>query len=497
MAKMIGRFLFFPKYLCCHFFIAQQEFLTARHKHHNFTHSRRRLSLHLMLSSTFARSHRLLPHTEATRRAMLDVIGVSTQEDLFAPIPKELRRDMSPKIPNGAPETDIIRKFTEMARKNTPAGETAFFLGAGSYRHHVPALVDHLIQRSEFLTPYTPYQSEISQGTLQALFEFQTLAANLSGMDFSNASMYDGATSCMEAALVATRVARKPKILLHSSLHPHWIETVQTACRHNPKVSCEVIDKVTDWKDVACVVVQNPSVDGSVFDISDCAKKCHENKALLIAACSEIVSLGMLKNPGEMGADIFAAEGSSLGSPMNFGGPSLGIFAGKNAIVRQAPGRLVGQTKDSNGETCYCLTLAAREQHIKREKATSNICTSSSLMATAFSIHLALLGADGLAKMARWNNYNAMKLAKKVGEIPGVKVETDKFFNEFTVSLSKNAEQMVDALCADKVLAGVPLTRLYQNSKDVDPKKMLMAATELTTDEDIAKVCSAMRKYLA
>ena len=450
-----------------------------------------------MLSSCFSRAHRLLPHTDATRKAMLDVIGVSNQEELFTPIPQELRRDMAPTIPKGVTEAEIMRKFKGFASKNTPASDTAFFLGAGCYRHHVPALVDHLIQRSEFLTPYTPYQSEISQGTLQALFEYQSLVANLSGMDFSNASMYDGATSCMEAALVATRVSRKPKILLHSSVHPHWIETVQTACRHNPSVTCEVVDKVSDWKDVACVVVQNPAVDGSVFDISGCAKKCHENKALLIAACSEIVSLGMLKNPGQMGADIFTAEGSSLGSTMNFGGPTLGIFAGKNAIIRQAPGRLVGQTKDSNGQTCYCLTLAAREQHIKREKATSNICTSSSLMATAFSIHLSLLGAEGLAKMARWNNYNAMKLAKKVSEIPGVKVETDKFFNEFTVALPKNAEQMVDALCDEKVLAGVPLTRLYQGLKDVDPKKMLMAATELTTDEDIAKVCSAMKRYLA
>jgi glycine dehydrogenase subunit 1 len=440
-------------------------------------------------------TNRLLPHTNATRQAMLDVIGVKNQEELFEPIPRELRRDMSGTIPAGVGEAEITRTFQALASKNVPADGTAFFLGGGCYRHFVPAVVDHLVQRSEFLTPYTPYQSEFSQGTLQALFEFQSLASRISAMDFSNATMYDGATSCMEAALVATRQTRKPKILIHKSLHPHWAEVLETTCRHNPSVFCERLtgDTVKDWSDVACVIVQNPAVDGLAFDVSSFSKQCHDNKALLIQACSEIVSLGLLKPPGEMGADIFAAEGSSLGSPMNFGGPTLGMFCGKNSIVRQAPGRLVGKTLDADGKPCYCLTLAAREQHIRREKATSNICTSASLMATAFTIHLSLLGAEGFAKMAKLNHYNAVRLAKSIGSIPGVKVETPCFFNEFTVGLPKAAHAMVEALADQKVLAGVPFTRLDENA---DPKKLLMAATEVTTSEEIEKVTDAVRKYL-
>ncbi|OHT09718.1 putative glycine dehydrogenase [decarboxylating] subunit 1 [Tritrichomonas foetus] len=453
-----------------------------------------------MMLSSFKRclNHRFLPHSDETRKAMLDVIGVKTQEDLFSTIPNNLKCDMSKTIPSGVDEKQVLQKFQNLASKNLPASETAFFLGAGSYRHYVPALVDHLIQRSEFMTPYTPYQSEISQGTLQALFEFQTLVANISSMDFSNATMYDGATSCMESALVATRVTHKPKILIHPSLHPHWIQVVETAGRHNPNITVERMktQNVENWKDVACVIVQNPSVDGSVCDLSNMSNEAHKNKALLVAACSEIVSLGLIKPPGQMGADIFAAEGSSLGSTMNFGGPLLGLFAANKSLMRQAPGRLIGQTKDSDGNDVYCLTLAAREQHIKRDKATSNICTSSSLMGIAFSIHLALLGKEGFAKMAQLNHINASKLTKLIGGIEGVKIDTDKFFNEFTVTLPKAAEPMVDSLVEDKVMCGVPYTRLYRGFDSVNENKLLMAATELTTEDDMLKVYSAMKKYL-
>lgn len=453
-----------------------------------------------MISASFLRStHRLLPHTAQSRKEMLDVIGVSSQEELFATIPDELKRDMCNTIPAGVDEMTIVRKCKEMAKKNLTSEQCeAFFLGGGSYRHHVPSVVDHLVQRSEFMTPYTPYQAEVSQGTLQSLFEFQTLCSNLSAMDFANCSMYDGATSAMEGAIVATRTQRKSKILLHSSLHPHWIETIETAARHNPKITTERFSTPfpENWNDVACVVMQNPAVDGSVFDMSRVAEEAHKNKALLVSGCAEIASLGLIKPPGEMGADIFAGEGSSLGSTMNFGGPMLGIFAGKNPIMRQAPGRLVGETTDKDGNRCYCLTLAAREQHIKREKATSNICTASSLLATSFSIHLSLLGKEGFAKMAKLNHYNAITLAKKIGAIPGVKVETDRFFNEFTVRLPKAAEPMVEKLADEKILCGVPYTRLYQGFDNVDEKKMLMAATELSTVDEMDKAVSAIKRYL-
>ena len=445
-------------------------------------------------------NHRFLPHTDETRKEMLEKIGVKSQDDLFSKIPDNLKTDMSDKIPKGVDESTIIKKFKDLASKNLTSNQAAFFIGGGVYRHFVPSVVDHLIQRSEFMTPYTPYQSEISQGTLQALFEFQTLAANLADLDFANATMYDGATACMEAALVAIRSTNKKKVLIHRSLHPHWIQVIETINRHNPNMCVERLkgDKVEDWKDVACVIIQNPAVDGKVCDLSAIAEEAHKNKALMISACSEIVSLGLIKPPGKMGADIFAAEGSSLGSTMNFGGPLLGIYAAKKELMRQTPGRLVGQTKDSQGITSYCLTLAAREQHIKRGKATSNICTSSSLMGIAFSIHLALLGKEGFTKMAKWNHYNATKLAKKIGSIEGVKIETDRFFNEFTVKLPKPADLMVEALVDDKVLCGIPYTRLYQgfNDLNIDENKMLMAATELTTDEDIEKVYNSMKKYL-
>jgi glycine dehydrogenase subunit 1 len=428
---------------------------------------------------------------------MLKAIGVTSQDGLFDSIPVELRKETSNAIPKGISESEVIERFRQFSNRNVPTSETAFFLGGGMYRHFVPSLVDALISRSEFLTPYTPYQAEASQGTLQSMFEFQTLVAAVAQMDFSNASMYDGATSMKEAAFVANRITKKPKIMIHKSVHPHWIQTIETAVRHYPVVTCERFTEMKDWKDVCCVLYSNPSVDGSIADLTNISKEARKNKAMMVIGTSEIVSLGLLKSPGEMDADMFVGDGNSLGSGMSFGGPQLGLFAGKNSVMRQAPGRLIGQATDPEGNIGYCLTLAAREQHIKREKATSNICTAGALLATAFSIHLSLLGKEGFRKLARINHHNAILLADEIAKIDGVKITTPTFFNEFTVQLPKDTELMVEELADQKILAGVPLTRLYKGFDDVDPKKMLMAATELTTQEDIDRVTKAIRKYLA
>jgi glycine dehydrogenase subunit 1 len=442
---------------------------------------------------------RYLPLTEADRRSMLATIGVASVDALFADVPEAARRDGLVDLPLAAGELGVERRIAAMAAKNTAAGSVPFFCGGGAYRHHVPAAVDHLIQRGEFLTSYTPYQPELAQGTLQSLFEFQTQVALLTGMEVANASLYDGATACAEAVAMARRVTRRGHAILSGGLHPHYRAVCETyggfaegrltamPARPGDEDLAARIDA-----DTACVVVQNPDFFGELRDYSALAEACHAKGALLVVIVTEIVSLGAVMSPGEMGADIVAAEGQSVGNALNFGGPYVGLFATREQYVRQMPGRLAGQTVDADGKRGWVLTLSTREQHIRREKATSNICTNAGLCALAFTIHLALLGEAGLTRLARLNHEAAAETAERLEAVPGVSLVTGHFFNEFTIRLPRPAAPVVDRLAERGILAGIPASRLVPGLDDL----VLVAATETTTEDDIDRLAQGLTEAL-
>ena len=406
---------------------------------------------------------RYLPLTADDRRAMLARIGAADVDALFRDVPKAALAPLSVfDLTDTKGELEVERILSQLAGKNIAAGAAPFFCGAGAYKHHVPSSVDHLIQRSEFLTSYTPYQPEIAQGTLQYLFEFQSQVALLTGMEVANASLYDGSTATAEAVLMAQRITKRGKAILSGGLHPHYAETVETvAGLFGPMVRSAVQPgKAEDLAalidaETACVVVQSPDVFGLIRDLNPIAEAAHAKGALLIAVVTEVVSLGLLEPPGAQGADIVAAEGQSIGNGLNFGGPYVGLFAAREKFLRQMPGRLCGETVDAEGRRGYVLTLSTREQHIRREKATSNICTNSGLCTLAFTIHLSLLGEEGLTRLARINHAKASSLADRLAALPGVEIVTPAFFNEFTVKLPKPANAVVDALAAKGVIAGL------------------------------------------
>jgi glycine dehydrogenase subunit 1 len=440
---------------------------------------------------------RYLPLTPDDRAQMLGVIGAPDVDALFADVPGAARLAGPVDLPAHAGELEVERELAALAAMNRPAGAGPFFCGAGAYKHHVPATVDHIIQRSEFLTSYTPYQPEIAQGTLQVLFEFQTQVAALTGLDVANASMYDGSTATAEAVMMAQRVTRREKAILSGGLHPHYAATTQTIAhaegmeivRQAAAIDAEaaVIDAIDE--ETACVVVQTPNVFGVVTDVSKIAEAAHAKGALLIVVTTEAVSFGLLKPPGEMGADIAVAEGQSIGNALNYGGPYVGLFAVREKFVRQMPGRLCGETVDADGRRGYVLTLSTREQHIRREKATSNICTNSGLCALAFTIHMSLLGGTGLTQLARINHARARELKAAV-EGAGLEVLTPRFFNEIAVRTKGPAAALVDALLADGIVAGVPYSRIAPEAGLDDV--LLLAATETTTSEDIAALKAAL-----
>jgi glycine dehydrogenase subunit 1 len=446
---------------------------------------------------------RYLPLTPSDRKEMLAAIGVNSVDELFTDVPEAARLKGPVDLPRAMGEIEVERAIAGMAARNIAAGSVPSFLGAGVYRHHIPAAVDHLIQRGEFLTSYTPYQPEISQGTLQYLFEFQTQVALLTGMEVANASLYDGATACVEAVMMANRVTGRRKAVLSGALHPHYREVCETYARfvgfelHNqdPTPGDDGLGGFID-RDTSCVVVQNPDFFGEVRDYSGLAQRCHEAGALLVIVVTEILSLGAIRPPGEMGADIVAAEGQSLGNALNFGGPHVGLFATRDKFVRQMPGRLVGQTVDTAGRRGWVLTLSTREQHIRREKATSNICTNSGLCSLAFTIHLALLGEAGLTRLARLNHAAAVKLADRIEAVPGIQLVNRAFFNEFTVRLPRPAAEIVDTLADRGVLAGVPVSRFFRKREQL-ADLLLVAATELTTDTDIDRLGEGLREVLS
>lgn len=451
---------------------------------------------------------RYLPLTTEDRAAMLGVIGAASVDDLFSDVPEEARlAGPIAGLPFHAPEMAVERHMTALAAKNLSAGAAPFFLGAGAYRHHIPASVDHLIQRGEFLTSYTPYQPEIAQGTLQILFEFQTQVARLFGTDVANASMYDGSTACWEAVAMAGRVTRRKAAVLSGGLHPHYVATIETMARFTGDAidaRAPRLDAMPDDGDViaaigpetACVVVQYPDVLGRIPDLAKISAAAQAQGALLVAVVTEPVALGLIEAPGELGADIVVGEGQSLGVGLNFGGPYLGLFGCREKFVRQMPGRLCGQTVDAEGRRGFVLTLSTREQHIRREKATSNICTNSGLCALAFSIHMTLLGGEGLADLARINHLRSRKLADALGAVPGVRVLNDAWFNEFTVVLPRDAREIVRELADRGVLGGVSLGRLYPGEDGLH-RGLLVTATETTTEQDIAALAATLKEVLA
>jgi glycine dehydrogenase subunit 1 len=431
---------------------------------------------------------RYLPQTNTARKEMMDAVGVKNVDDLFIQVPKKAFIKGKANLPDHQGELQIERKMLAYANQNINAQSNRFFLGAGVYYHHVPSSVDYIIQRSEFLTAYTPYQPEIAQGTLQYLFEFQTFIAQLTGQEVANASLYDGATAMAEAVLMAMRVTRRNKICFGNDIHPQYCEVTETYLKNNDGNSYTITEdpsKITD--DTACVIIQSPDFYGKPHSYSDWRKACDEKGALLVVVINEIVSLGMLPPPTE--ADIVCGEAQSIGVAMSYGGPHLGFFACREKFIRQMPGRVCGETVDADGNRGFVLTLSTREQHIRREKATSNICTNQGLCALAFTVHMALLGENGLKQLAVLNHERACELADALTAIDGVLLKNQNFFNELALQLpqGKNAGDVVQQLADDYgIIAGYP----------ADDRTILITATEITTDNGIKALANALQEVL-
>ena len=426
---------------------------------------------------------RYLALTEQDRKSMLQEIGVENVNQLFDAVPQEfLLKKPIQNLSNHLGEIEVEAYLKNLANKNNVAGNNPFFLGAGCYKHHIPTTVDHLIQRSEFLTSYTPYQPEISQGTLATVFQFQSIISLLTGMEISNASMYDGATAMAEACLMALRIKnQKKKIALFGDIHPDYIEVTKTYLELSNSQLVE-IDKADD--SCSAIVVQYPNFYGEIVDLEKVRKKCDEIGALMIVVVNEILALGLINPPSQ--ADIVVGEASSIGVGLNFGGPLLGFFASKKEFVRQMPGRICGKTIDADGKEGYVLTLNAREQHIRREKATSNICSNQGLCATAFTIHSSLLGEIGFKKLALINHYKACKMAEMLENISGIKILNSSFFNEFTIEFNMEAKIVNKKLLEENIIGGLAVGN-----------KMIIAITELTSDEDMKKLSSSLKRILS
>ncbi len=435
---------------------------------------------------------------------MLREIHVKSMEDLFSDIPEEVRLQRPLRIPGPVSEQELYEHLMTLSEKNNHGGNATYFIGAGAYFHWIPSVVSHLAGRSEFYTAYTPYQPEISQGTLQAIFEFQTYMCLLTQMEVANASMYDGASALAEAVLMAKRInPGRPDVLMPTTVHPEYRQVVQTYLLAQDTNVIDVPfteDFQTDWKAVekrisketSCLVIQNPNVFGTVENfqtLQRISEKIHDVGALMIVTVIEPISLGILAPPGEYGADIVVGEGQPLGNPVSFGGPFLGIFATKKAFVRKMPGRLVGQTTDSRGERGYVLTLATREQHIRREKATSNICTNQSLCALRASIYLSVLGKKGFRELARVNLKHADYTREQIGRIKGFRIASVPIFNEFVVECPKTVSEIQKALLAKRIVGGLDLSRFFPNLEN----HILLCATEMNSRNDIDRMCGVLR----
>ena len=436
---------------------------------------------------------RYIPNSPDERADMLHQIGVASTEKLFDSIPESLRLRNRLNVPAAMSELELLKWFEQLGGRNQAAQRTGF-LGGGAYSHYTPTIVDHLISRSEFFTAYTPYQPEISQGTLQAIFEFQTLVCQLTGMDMANASMYDGSTAMAEAVLMAERVTRRSKIIVSSAVHPQYLEVAHTYVQHagihlqraefdpasgqTPESAFAAIDDQT-----AAIVVQSPNFYGCIEDVAALADKAHSAGALLIVTVTEAMSFGLLKSPGACGADIVVAEGQSFGVPLSYGGPYVGLFATRDKYARQMPGRLVGEAYDRNGRRGFVLTLATREQHIRREKATSNICTNEGLIALAATIYLETMGRRGIQEVAHQCAQKAHYAAREIGRVEGYSLPySAPFFNEFVVRAPAPASQLLDQLARGQGIdGGIALSRFDSNRTN----DFLVCVTEMNTREQI------------
>ena len=420
---------------------------------------------------------RYLPLTHQNRKDMLATIGVQNVSDLYVDVAaEEIAGKLS--LPNHMGELEVERAMGAYAAQNRPAPAGPFFLGAGIYNHHVPATVDYIIQRSEFLTAYTPYQPEIAQGTLQVIFEFQSMIARISGQEVANASMYDGATATAEAALMTIRITGRKKIVIGTPLNPQYRDVLKSYLGNVDGAA--MVDGDAD-NDTACVIVQSPDFFGNPHAYDAFRKQCDATGAKLVVVVTEILSLGMLNAPSV--ADIVCGEGQSIGLAMSFGGPHLGFFACREEYLRQMPGRLCGQTVDADGKPGFVLTLSTREQHIRREKATSNICTNQGLCALAFTVHMSLLGEGGFKNLARINHANTCKLADAL-TAAGFTIENKTYFNEFVVRVNTDAHKIIQTLADKNIIGGYA----------VDTNRILVCATEMTTDDDTATFVSALKE---
>jgi glycine dehydrogenase subunit 1 len=440
-----------------------------------------------------------IPNTDADRTAMLEAVGVSSVAELFHDVPVEHRFPVI-ELPAPLSERDVLRELSEMSRRNTDCGAAPCFLGAGAYRHFIPSVVDFVVSRSEFSTAYTPYQPEISQGTLQAIFEYQSMIARLTGMEVSNASHYDGATSTAEAVIMALNVTQgqRKRVVLSAGVHPHYRAVVRT---YTQGMNLAIIGDESDTSAAdlgarcdaatACVVVQNPDFFGRIISpsaLSGLAQKVHACGALLVVAVNPI-SLGLLVPPGDCGVDVAVGEGQALGNTLSFGGPYLGFFAFRREHVRKSSGRIAGETVDKNGRRGYVFTLSTREQHIRREKATSNICTNQSLNALAAAAYLAAMGPGGLQKVSELCWHKAHYAARRIGELPGFSVHGEEFFHEFAVRCPVPADEINRRLFKRHgVIGGYDLSLDFPDRKN----EMLLCFTEMNTREEIDLLVTAL-----
>lgn len=446
---------------------------------------------------------RYIPNSPEERAEMLSEIGLSSAADLFRSIPSDVQLNRALKITDPLAESEVIAAMEGLAARNAGATKTSF-LGAGVYSHFSPTIVDHLIQRSEFFTSYTPYQPEVSQGTLQYIFEFQTLICQLTGMDVANASMYDGSTSMAEAYVMAQRVTRKDKIVVATSVHPEYREVARTYTQHGDAEIVEIpfdegTGRVSDLSALddktAALVVQSPNFFGCVEDLKALADQAHAVGALFIVVVTEAISFGLLKSPGSCGADIVVGEGQSFGIPMSFGGPHVGLFATSEKYVRNMPGRLAGVAYDKNGNRGFVLTLATREQHIRREKATSNICTNQGLIALAATIYMEAMGKSGLQEVATQNAQKAAYAAKQIAAADGYSIAfTAPKFNEFVVRGPRSADEVLTKLRHESgIIGGLPLSKYYSDR----PNEFLVCVTETMKKAQIDELVAALKNCSA
>jgi len=458
-----------------------------------------------------------LPHTDETRQEMLNEIGLNSTEELFSNIPKEARAN-NLSIPDGLSELEAKKHLVNLANKNKTAQSCISFLGGGTYNRYIPSCISTIVQRSEFITAYTPYQPEVSQGTLQVIYDYQSMLCNLTGMDVANASVYDGASACAEAVLMACRITKKTKALISYVLNPDYKQVIETYCYgagieieyfgfpdchsegFSPKnLSNDGISQMDRsfaslrmTEDYACVLIQNPNYLGCVENLAEISEKINNSKAKLII-CADIVSLAVLKNPSEYNADIVVGDLQQLGLGMNFGGPHCGFIACKNAYLRQMPGRIVGLSKDRDDNDAFTLTIQTREQHIKREKATSNICSNQALMALTATVYLSVVGSEGLKEVANISAQRAHYLAEKLNEISGIKVLYSDFLNEFVIKVdSMPADELIKKLEEKNILAGINLGKKFKELENC----ILLAVTEMNEVQDIEKFVSVLNEFL-